>query len=210
MNGFFSEAQATPIFHFLANQTALDLANTLAASKEGPRELLADFSTLIKWLSQANLLPKERTGLVAHWSRSGQNEFLNRVKAYRSIIKEWAGNIESRLSSSFAAETNRLLKEAGAVIQVEAQKDGRYRTSWVVDWNKPESLLGVVAEAGVQLLCECDHALVRKCEDRDCVLFFYDTTKNHQRRWCSMGACGNRHKAALHRQKVRSGATGIA
>jgi predicted RNA-binding Zn ribbon-like protein len=30
------------------------------------------------------------------------------------------------------------------------------------------------------------------------VLFFYDTTKNHARRWCSMAFCGNRHKVAAH------------
>jgi predicted RNA-binding Zn ribbon-like protein len=36
-------------------------------------------------------------------------------------------------------------------------------------------------------------------------MVFYDTTKNHQRRWCSMEICGNRHKAALHRKKKKAG-----
>lgn len=30
-----------------------------------------------------------------------------------------------------------------------------------------------------------------------CILFFYDTTKNYSRRWCSMSACGNRMKVAV-------------
>jgi predicted RNA-binding Zn ribbon-like protein len=35
------------------------------------------------------------------------------------------------------------------------------------------------------------------------VLFFYDTTKNHARRWCSMAFCGNRHKVAAHYRRLR-------
>jgi predicted RNA-binding Zn ribbon-like protein len=36
------------------------------------------------------------------------------------------------------------------------------------------------------------------------VRVFYDTTKNGRRRWCDMSTCGNRAKAARHREKVRS------
>jgi hypothetical protein len=31
-------------------------------------------------------------------------------------------------------------------------------------------------------------------ELRNCVLWFSDQTKSHQRRWCSMESCGNHHK----------------
>jgi predicted RNA-binding Zn ribbon-like protein len=34
-------------------------------------------------------------------------------------------------------------------------------------------------------------------------LQFYDASKNHSRRWCSMNACGNRMKAALHYRRSR-------
>jgi len=33
------------------------------------------------------------------------------------------------------------------------------------------------------------------------VLYFYDTTKNHRRQWCSTAACGNRHKVADFRKR---------
>jgi predicted RNA-binding Zn ribbon-like protein len=29
------------------------------------------------------------------------------------------------------------------------------------------------------------------CKNQACILYFYDTTKNHRRNWCSMGICGN-------------------
>jgi predicted RNA-binding Zn ribbon-like protein len=41
---------------------------------------------------------------------------------------------------------------------------------------------------------------VRNCEG--CSIWFYDHTKAHRRRWCSMALCGNRSKARSHRQRV--------
>jgi predicted RNA-binding Zn ribbon-like protein len=35
------------------------------------------------------------------------------------------------------------------------------------------------------------------------VLYFYDTTKNHRRQWCSVAMCGNRHKVAEFRRRQR-------
>jgi lactoylglutathione lyase len=43
-----------------------------------------------------------------------------------------------------------------------------------------------VAESAADLLTVRDLSLLRKCENPACVLFFYDTTKNDARRWCSM------------------------
>lgn len=42
---------------------------------------------------------------------------------------------------------------------------------------------------------------IRRCAHPDCVLFFYDTSKNGTRRWHSMATCGNRTKAARHYAK---------
>jgi predicted RNA-binding Zn ribbon-like protein len=55
-----------------------------------------------------------------------------------------------------------------------------------------------VAESAVWLLEQGDTSLLRQCENPECVLFFYDTTKNKRRRWCSMDACGSRAKAAAY------------
>jgi len=32
-------------------------------------------------------------------------------------------------------------------------------------------------------------------------MWFYDRTKSHRRRWCSMALCGNRAKARAHRER---------
>src|ERR1700736_4994761 len=45
--------------------------------------------------------------------------------------------------------------------------------------------------------------LHRCANTKTCTLYFYDTTKNHRRRWCSVAACGNRHKVAAFRSRQK-------
>ncbi|MEV5966569.1 CGNR zinc finger domain-containing protein [Kribbella sp. NPDC051952] len=39
---------------------------------------------------------------------------------------------------------------------------------------------------------------IRQCAHPDCVLYFYDTSRNGSRRWHSMETCGGRNKSARH------------
>jgi len=67
-----------------------------------------------------------------------------------------------------------------------------------------EQYLAPVAEAVGDLLVHADFDLVRHCEGERCVLWFYDRTKAHLRRWCSPQLCGNRAKVAAFRARERS------
>jgi predicted RNA-binding Zn ribbon-like protein len=42
---------------------------------------------------------------------------------------------------------------------------------------------------------------LKLCTDDDCRWVFFDRSKNHSSRWCSMESCGNRAKARRFRQK---------
>ncbi len=64
-----------------------------------------------------------------------------------------------------------------------------------------EQCLAPLAESAAQLLADGDFHRIRVCEHPDCTLWFYDRTRSHQRRWCSMAACGNRHKVAAYRRR---------
>ncbi len=44
---------------------------------------------------------------------------------------------------------------------------------------------------------------LRICESPDCSEAFIDRSRTGKRRWCDMATCGNRAKAARHRQRVR-------
>lgn len=64
-----------------------------------------------------------------------------------------------------------------------------------------EQFLSPIAEAAADLLVAGDFNLIRRCEHPECILWFYDRTKAHKRRWCSMALCGNRHKVAEFRKR---------
>jgi predicted RNA-binding Zn ribbon-like protein len=70
----------------------------------------------------------------------------------------------------------------------------------------PRRLLALVGDSASDFLCgQGDPALVRRCGNPKCVLYFYDTTKNHNRRFCSPAICGNRVKAAARYRRQRGG-----
>ncbi len=64
--------------------------------------------------------------------------------------------------------------------------------------------LGDVARSAIHLLVDLDPARVGRCAHAECVLYFYDTTRNRSRRWCSMERCGNRSKVARHYRRQRA------
>ncbi|HET8924006.1 MAG TPA: CGNR zinc finger domain-containing protein [Candidatus Acidoferrum sp.] len=66
-----------------------------------------------------------------------------------------------------------------------------------------EQYLAPVAESLADLLAIADFNLIRRCEGERCVLWFYDRTKAHRRRWCSPQVCGNRAKVAAFRARAR-------
>jgi predicted RNA-binding Zn ribbon-like protein len=59
-----------------------------------------------------------------------------------------------------------------------------------------------VVESAADALVLGELARVRRCADGRCPRVFFDATKNGRRRWCDMATCGNRAKAARHRQKI--------
>jgi predicted RNA-binding Zn ribbon-like protein len=57
--------------------------------------------------------------------------------------------------------------------------------------------------AAVDLLRSPDLARVRQCANDPCGWLFVDRSKNHSRRWCSSGDCGNETRVRRFREKHR-------
>jgi predicted RNA-binding Zn ribbon-like protein len=68
-----------------------------------------------------------------------------------------------------------------------------------LDW-----LLAAVARSGAEIVAEGARAPLRLCANPQCGLFFYDDSRTHRRRWCSMAVCGNRSKVAAFARKHAS------
>lgn len=56
---------------------------------------------------------------------------------------------------------------------------------------------------GVAFMAELDGSWhrFRLCADPSCTTVFYDRSKNHSAKWCSMQTCGNRNKVRAFRQR---------
>ena len=66
----------------------------------------------------------------------------------------------------------------------------------------------LAAESLLELL-ETAPDRVKHCQNPDCVLWFFDTTRNGTRRWCSMAVCGNRMKARRHYDRRKGAVTRV-
>jgi predicted RNA-binding Zn ribbon-like protein len=111
-----------------------------------------------------------------------------------------------RASTATLAPLNELLARDASFEQVQAGGSDAgqprpLRLRKVHRWENPTELLGPIAEAVADLICNQDFRLIRSCGGAGCILLFLDRTKAHGRRWCSMAVCGNRAKAAAHRAR---------
>jgi len=189
-------------FIFVGNQAALDFINTRPNIEGRAVELLETFSDLLNWFVEGGLLTEKQVApLPGKFSDRERNLSVKTAQRFRAALLDAVrALIIGKNFTDALTVINRTLQWHAGFIQLKAD-NGRLTDNFVVDLNRAEEILAILRDAVVSLLCEIDPVLVRKCENPDCVLYFYDTSKNHRRRWCSMDSCGNRNKVALHYRK---------
>jgi predicted RNA-binding Zn ribbon-like protein len=96
---------------------------------------------------------------------------------------------------------NRFLRNAPSHTTLTTDDARNTRVTRVYGKETVEEFLAPVAEAVADLLAEGNFDLVRHCEGNACILWFYDRTKGHRRRWCTSTGCGNRAKVAAFRAR---------
>ena len=196
----------TTKFLFIANNLSIDFVNTLIVEKGEPLDLIASTNDLLAWAIAAGLLDEENARrLYANQGdeKEHQTALIQAKKFRRSLfetIKSLAEN--GKIISSTADEINRLLRKKSGYEEMIETGDG-FEKYYHQNLNTISNLLVPIAESASDLLCNGDLKLVKKCESEDCVLYFYDTNKDHKRRWCRMNACGNRAKAAKFYQRQK-------
>jgi predicted RNA-binding Zn ribbon-like protein len=193
-------------FTFVGERLCVDFVNTELVEAGARIDLLRGFDELVEWCVQAGTVDaaQART-LRADWSGRPEAADAHReAVAFRRTLRAMLESLAARLrvpASSLDA-INAVLREAASERQVARTREGyALRVRRIVD--TPGRLLAAVAESAATLLTADDLSLVRACQNPDCVLFFYDTTRNHKRRWCSMAACGNRAKVAAHYRRAQ-------
>lgn len=167
----------------LGEPLALDLLNTRWVDN-GPRDLLTDVTGLGIWLASAGLADRV----------TADEPTLAALLEARAAIYDVAvgGMRDARTHAALNSildhgRIRRALRDCGPVAEPEVTA-----AAWLPGWLAAENLLELLDEAPDR---------IRQCAHTECVLFFYDTSKNGTRRWHSMSTCGNRAKAARHYAK---------
>jgi predicted RNA-binding Zn ribbon-like protein len=193
-------AEARPLF--LAGHPALDYLNTRMRVNGELVDLLQRDEDVTRWLKQAGL-PVAEIGPYTPPSTL--------VDAARTLRESIRSLVEKRKAGQRGDPSvlNGFLAEAQSHPRLVWQKPRSLTIERVRRQATPAGILAPVAEAAADLLATCDFALVKRCEDGTCVLWFSDQTKSHHRRWCSTVLCGNRHKVAAYRKRRRAHRAGI-
>jgi len=178
----------------LGDHLAMDLLNTEAIADGKAVEFWNSDEDVLRWLARYDITPASDGKTLP----SGQ--LLTQAKALRALAQRLITEFKDGKSPDIG-ELNQYLQAFLTAPTLERDPNGQLMLSRISRSDSSGTLLGPVAEAVAQLLVEGHVALIKQCEHPDCILWFYDRTKAHKRRWCSMALCGNRYKAAQFRKK---------
>ena len=205
---------------FIADNPALDFINTLAKPWEDEIEWLSNGYDLLDWLEQAGMAhKKELTKFRGKSNIVACNEVAAQARDLRKWLRSFVTNYAGQpLNSSVLSELggiNNLLASGNNYFQIEAgnlqdHDDVGRKTLFLWKqlrrFDSPGDLLLPIAQAIGEFICLNDFKYVKPCKNHECILWFYDISKNHTRNWCSMSICGNRAKAAAYRERKKKAA----
>jgi predicted RNA-binding Zn ribbon-like protein len=182
------------ITNTIGGHMAIDLLNTVSIVNGEVVDSLQSEADVKKWLSENSVVGD---------SKELKNQFSDLVPTIRELRETVRQLFISRKEGKQTnVETlNAYLQYGASYLQLVSVGKEQYGLKRMRKIETVEQLLAPIAEAAAELLAMNDFSRVRKCESADCVLWFYDTTKSHKRRWCSMAICGNRHKVSSFRKR---------
>lgn len=195
---------------FVADAAALDFLNSIATPVDEPVDWIDDGNGWLDWLKQSGWVEDEILQRLQAQAMPGE---LETVAAQARSLREWFRGFVLKykgqpLEASALKELdalNRLLERDEKYTQITLQDGETPKLAWELKrrWRSPDSLLLPLGEVLAQFVSEEDFTNVKCCEGPSCTLMFVDHTRGRKRRWCSMAVCGNRAKAAAHRERQK-------
>jgi predicted RNA-binding Zn ribbon-like protein len=156
-------------------------------------EELSDPNTLGAWLVAHELMESSQTVSAAD---------LKHAIAVREAIRGAIGaNSGGRVYPLDIATLN----EAATASRLRARfgADGKARL-------EPEAggvagAMGRIAAALFAAMAHEEWSRLKLCGSQACRWAFFDQSRNHSSRWCTMASCGNRQKARRFRERAKAG-----
>lgn len=190
---------------FDAGKLPLDFVNTTEWRESAePVDWLNSYSDLVGWSMDAGLIDEE--GALSLMQKAAQRPEEAQAAIERSLaLREAIFGIFSAFAHAEGirdtdlALLNDVLRDASQNLRVKRISEG---FDWLWSRDSLDWMLGPIARSAAELMTSSELERVGICaDDRGCAYVFYDTSRNHSRRWCSMESCGNRAKARRHYQR---------
>jgi len=178
----------------VAGRPALDFANLAPSAHD------LSWDEFVSFLVDGRLVSEERAARLRSLSATeplAVDAVLLRILRLRESLRAmFAAIVEGKpFPRSWVEPINEILRITEGHDELIA-RDGSWSLHFVARESGLEWLLAAIARSAAELLVEGPRAPIRRCANPTCRLFFYDHSRTHRRRWCSMAVCGNRHKVA--------------
>ena len=197
-------------FVFVGNHPCLDFINTELVMNSTPTDLLERFEDLVDWLVNTHTLSKKEAEARSGELRQDHKiQILAQAKTFRTTLRRMVEHIvnENRVPESAVTAINQLLRACSGYRELARTRSNAFKEVFIASADSKDAFLASLAIFASDLLRTADLTLIKKCKNPACVLYFYDTTKNHARNWCSMQLCGNREKVAAYFRRKRQNRT---
>lgn len=187
--------QGSPIStQLIAGRLALDFANTSPAAHD------LSWDEFVSFLLDARLISEERATRLRPLLGAEPNAVdavLLRILRLRESLRAIFSSIVQGKSfpGTWVEPINEILRITEGHDELIPRANS-WQLQFVAREGSLEWLLAAIARSAAELLVEGPDVPIRRCANPSCRLFFYDDSRTHRRRWCSMSRCGNRHKVA--------------
>ncbi|MCS3445559.1 MULTISPECIES: CGNR zinc finger domain-containing protein [Bradyrhizobium] len=191
-------------------ELSIKFVNTVAwRLRDLVEDRIATSDSILKWLVDAELADRRVAAqLRARWKSSPReaDTFLNaahglREALYQLFVARIGGG---RADPTAVADLNRSLGTGSGGVALGTVGD---TLRWLPTTGRvtPDALLKPIAWSAVSLLTGPRAERVKQCQDeRGCGWLFVDESRAQNRRWCSMGDCGNLAKSRRHYQRSQA------
>lgn len=198
---------------FSANRLCLDFAN-LAFAPGDPTERPIFWDEFVDFLATKQIISAEKTthirALAETEPRAAESLLNHAERLGRALRLSFRAILQAQQPHrDWAEPINRILRVTEG--HDELQWDGaNWRFGFVAREEGLEWLLAAIARSGAELIAEGATENLKCCANPDCPILFYDESRTHRRRWCSMALCGNRSKVAAFARRSQDRVQGLS
>jgi predicted RNA-binding Zn ribbon-like protein len=188
--------------HLLAGRICLDFVNAT------PTPLSLSWEDLIRFLEASRVVSSERGAQLLALPQSNPQAaegLLLKARQLCSSLRKVFTVIhrKQKIATEWVESVNDILRITEGHDELVSD-NGVWKIEFIAREGGLDWLLAAVARSAAELVAEGAGARLRLCANPRCGLFFYDNSRTHRRRWCSMAVCGNRNKVAAFARKHSS------